>query len=346
MRSALSILTSLFVLAATPAAATTVTPRQAWNLMCDAGTGRHDPGDPVAEPTPRERRAMIDRMRRAVERTVDGTARGFDRLFGDARAFEEAERSRGSVSFGGLWREDDGLEPVGRARIKWRLPALEQKLHLVAGRDAEDRLVTDEEDQDGLPDEIDPDEQGAVAGVDWAPVEKRRHRLSLGGGLTYEDAVEPYVKVRSRSRWPVARRSSVHLRVTPFWQGGDRSFGVQARVDLDTQVSPDVVMRWTVRGQRDGIVLGTRYFAGPTVYHRINDRYSMAHRAGVRGETGEEVPDRSYRYVASLRRTLWREWFFIELSAGVDWRRETLAEPRDTVPLAGLLFELQFGDDG
>ena len=45
-----------------------------------------------------------------------------------------------------------------------------------------------------------------------------------------------------------------------------------------------------------------------------------------------------------FRKRVLREWFYIELSAGVTWPRELLIEQRESNIGAGLEFEMQFGD--
>ena len=69
----------------------------------------------------------------------------------------------------------------------------------------------------------------------------------------------------------------------------------------------------------------------------------MSHRAGVRGETGAEIPDEHYGFVSSLRRSVLRQWMFVEVSAGIDWRRTTRADRRRANGVLQLLFEMHFG---
>ncbi len=309
-------------------------------LCADAGD--EDPTDPC-KLVYTEKPKAIDHVRGIIHRSVCATALWFDNLFGDARAFDEAERTYGLVEGGGLWKEGDGVDGIGRLRIKWRFPAMSQKLSLIVGRLPEERISAEQEDPDLLPEPLDKDEQEFVVGVESEPVDRPTHRISLGGGVTYRDSLEPYVKVRSRSRWLFSEKTNLHLRVTPYWQDGDRDFGIRSTVDLDTQLRPQLLMRWTVAGVHDGLTNGTRYAIGPTLYHQINDTYFMVHRAGVAGEAKAEIPDRSYGFVSSVRRSLLREWLFVEVSAGIDWRRETRAEQREPIGRVGIVFEMHFG---
>ncbi|MCP3979623.1 MAG: hypothetical protein GY716_09875 [bacterium] len=285
----------------------------------------------------------IDRVRGIVHRSVCSTALWFDSLFGDPNAFEEAERTYGLVSLGGVWEERESVDAVGRVRIKWRFPAAEERLSLIVGRVPEERIAAEDEDAGGIPAELDEDDQEFIVGIERVQLRRTKHKATIGVGVTYRDSVEPFVKLRWRSRWILSEMHKVKLRLTPYWQDGEREFGARMTVDADTQLHPKLLLRWRATGTHDGRTRGTKFFSGPLLYHQLNDTYFMAHRIGVSGQSDDEVPDRSYGFVSSLRRSILREWLFVELSAGVDWRRETLEVEREPIGRVGILFEMHFG---
>ena len=285
----------------------------------------------------------IDRVRGFVHRTVCSTALWFDELFGDSRSFEHEDRSHGVLELGSIWEEGGQADAVGQARIHWRFPAMRQRLRIVAGRLPEERIVAQQEDVDGLAEDLDEREQEVVLGAESQAFDRDSYRIRFGAGLSYKDSMESYVNMPMNARWPLTRRTDLRIQATPYWQDGDRGLGLRSIFDLDTQLRPELLMRWTAAGTNDGLTDGARYNAGPSLFHRLNATWSMAHRIAVAGESGTAVRVRSYGYVNSVRRSVLREWLFVEISAGVDWRRRRITDAREPVGRVGIALEMHFG---
>jgi hypothetical protein len=62
------------------------------------------------------------------------------------------------------------------------------------------------------------------------------------------------------------------------------------------------------------------------------------------GETDAEVPERSYGLEMIYRRNILREWLFVELRPGLDWRRREIEENRKIEPTLSVGLQINFGD--
>jgi hypothetical protein len=70
----------------------------------------------------------------------------------------------------------------------------------------------------------------------------------------------------------------------------------------------------------------------------------MRYEAGVRGETDGIQPDLKELKV-TYRRSLWRDWFFVETFGGVFWAGDEDPSRRcDACAQVGVGFEMMFGE--
>ena len=70
----------------------------------------------------------------------------------------------------------------------------------------------------------------------------------------------------------------------------------------------------------------------------------MAYAVFIQGETAGEVPLEDFGMQVRYRRSLLREWLFVEVSASVTWPRELLTEERKLNPGGGVGLEMYFGN--
>ena len=81
-----------------------------------------------------------------------------------------------------------------------------------------------------------------------------------------------------------------------------------------------------------------------SAYQSVNDRSAFVYVLFASGETDFEVQPRDYGFELRYRRSVLREWFFVELLTSISWPRELLEETRERNLGFGIEFEMQFGE--
>jgi len=290
--------------------------------------------------------ARLDRLREGVFMGVCSSARWFDGLFGDARDQTESYgQTYGRVGVGLAWDELDDFSVDGHFRANIELPVLGNRFNAVIGRETEDTYINDNFDDVGfLPGSFSDDRDSEwYAGLNYRAMEGTNSRFDVSGGVQVKSPVNPYVKARYRYFLYPAERWLVTTRLTTFWENED-GFGVTLAVDTDWSIRDEILLRWANTMTRsettDGGLWKTRF----TLYQALSGKSAMRYEAGMRGETGGVQPDLKELKV-TYRRSLWRDWFFLEGYTGMFWADdENPARRCDACAMAGLGFELMFGE--
>ncbi len=71
---------------------------------------------------------------------------------------------------------------------------------------------------------------------------------------------------------------------------------------------------------------------------------ALAYELSSNGETDEDVPVRNYGFELIYRRNILREWLFLELRPGLDWRRREVEDDRKIEPVFSVGLQINFGD--
>ena len=314
-------------------------------------TGNIDDGDFIErdpssldgefEPCPdMEEQEGLDRMQKKFENNLCRSARWFDALWGNPRAFEQASANYGLLGAGGLWDEQDGFSGKGRFRAHVDLPQMNNRLNLVMGRLPSDSLIQEDEG-DPIPPAVEESENEWLLGLEYRPL--GNDRLALGAGVKVDAPPEAYVKLRYRTTYTIGQKRRAAFKVTPFWQQGGKEFGLNARFDWELHFGKTALLRWTLSGTQHGETDGVRFRFGPTLYHRVGRLSSFAHDILITGQTEREVADEDYQFFSRFRRPIFKDFFFMTVGLGATYRKRLIVEDREIVPLAGLFFELQFG---
>ena len=314
-----------------------------------AGPASSPPAKPENDPCRGElgdEAARLDRLREGVFEGVCSSARWFDGLFGDARDYTESYgQTYGRIGIGVAWDELDDFSADGHFRVNVDLPVLGERFNAVIGRETEDSYINDNFDDVGfLPGSFSDDRDAEwYAGLNYRALEGTNSRFDVSAGVQVQSPINPYVKARYRYYLYPAERWLVTTRLTTFWENED-GFGVTAAVDTDWSIRDELLLRWANTVTRseatDGALWKTRF----TLYQALSEKSAMRYEAGLRGETGGVQPDRKELKV-TYRRSVWRDWFFIEGYTGLFWADDENPERRcDACAMAGLGFELMFGE--
>jgi len=327
-------------------------------LLCcpAAGTAAAETGDTGAAPDREDKdpcrgemgddSASLDRLRQGVYQGVCSSSRWFDGLFGDARDYAESyDQTYGRVGVGLGWDELDDFSLSGHFRASIALPALGDRYNAVIGRETEDSYINDNFDDVGfLPGSFSDDRDAEwYAGLNYQALEGTNSRFDVSAGVQVQSPVNPYVKARYRYYLYPADRVMVTSRITTFWENDD-GFGVTLAADADWSIRDEFMLRWANTITRSEATDGARWKSRLILYQAFSETSAIRYEIGIRGETAGIQPDLRELKV-TYRRSLWRDWFFLEAYTGLFWADdEDPAKRCDACAMAGLGFELMFGE--
>lgn len=289
--------------------------------------------------------AWLDRMQQGVYRSVCSSALWFDSFFGDPRALEESDATYGRLGAVVLWDEHDGLDLDVDFDAKFSFPRLENRLNAFLRRDDRDDVLADTSEDIGQLPELfrDTTDDEWLAGLGYTPLRNARRRFDLDVGVDLDFPVDPYVKARYRLNLFAGERRLMRFRQTAFWRDRD-GFGTTTRVDLERLWRDRFLLRWLGVGTWAQKIDGVRWYWGATLYHGLDGDRAFAYRFEARGESDAPVAVEEYGVRAVYRESIARNWFFVELQAGLSWPREVPGAPRETSVGFGVGFDMLFGD--
>ena len=287
----------------------------------------------------------LDRLRRGVEAGVCSSSRWFDGLFGDARDYAESyDQTFGRVGAGLAWDELDQFSFDGHFRANVSLPALGERFNAVIGRETEESYLDDNFDGVGFLPGSFSDDQSAdwYAGINYKAVDGTNSRFDLGAGLQVKSPLNPYVKARYRYYIRAAEQVLLTSRSTAFWENRD-GFGVTLALDTDWSLGQGYLLRWANTLTRSQATDGVRWKSRLAFYQALSQLSALRYEAAIRGESEGIQPDLR-EFKLTYRRSMWRDWFFLEAYGGVFWAdSERPARICDACGMAGIGFEMMFG---
>jgi hypothetical protein len=299
---------------------------------------------PCATSASDDRDAVIDRIRRGVYRSVCVSANWFDDLFGNAREEQEHEPVWGRLLVGSHWDERDGVEEEIRFRAEVAFPNLERRLHAFIGRSDRGDVVSDRDNSGAEPPDILslPDDDEWLVGMGYNPLRSDRASFDIDLGADLEFPLNTFIKTRYRHRHTYGEHTLLNVRHTLFWENDD-GLGLTTRVELDRLLGRGSMRRLLTVATLSEATLGVDWLTELSHYFRLSDRRAFALQVGAFGETDHEVIVEDYFLRTIYRQRISRDWLFLDVRPGVAWRRESLAEERELVPILTIGIELLYG---
>jgi len=303
-------------------------------------------GDPC-EVAAAEGETIAGAARRTLYETVCGASLWFDGLFGEQRDEAAARRASGRLETSVTQSEYWGTRVRVRFNARLKLPNLQERAEVFAGRDDDTDFVEDRTEGFALRSQFRDIEleDRWVAGLGYSlPGSYQRRtdfRLGLHGGRT----PDLFVQARHRRNWYPSELSLWHLRETAFWNTRD-GFGVTAGLDFGHLLSPTTLFRISNVGTFSEGTDGLDYRSALVAYRNLERRRALALESYVRGQTDDEIPVREYGLRAVFRRPLrGSDWLFGELIGGYGWVREHREQSREGSANVGFGIEILFGRD-
>lgn len=291
----------------------------------------------------------IDHMQHAITTTVDTTARWVDRFFGDPRWFDDQivddsqlAAAVGRLSLGPKWDQADGWGMSGSLRTRFYLPRLDNRFSAVIGRLGFDEFISgDDISHPALIRTPDADNEWLI-GFGYDPVIRERRRLSLGAGFRGTLRFDPYLRARYLVQSALTDRSQLRWQSVGFWRNSE-GFGISQRLDYEIGMGERWLGRWSGRGTFAQHIDGIRWRTSATLYYLQSNNRAYAGETWSRGETAHAIPVEDYGFRGIYRQRYLRSWFFVEPWVGMHWPRDELDQKRKSAWIAGVQFEIIFG---
>lgn len=286
--------------------------------------------------------AWYDRLQRGVHKGICTSVAWFDGLFTEERYDEDVW---GRLSLSGFWDERDGLDPSLRLRARLPLPALKDRLGVIIGRGNEERLIEDRDQGTGtaLPSAFeDVEDESWLLGLGYQPGARLDRGFDFSVGLRLRSGLDPYAKGVYRYSHTFSPRLIGGFQETVFWRDS-RGFGETTQLSLDRLIGTRFMLRFANTGTVAEDVDGLDWTSSLTLYQDLPGRRALAYTAAVHGETAAEVSLQDYGFEVRYRRSVLRQWLFLEVSSSVTFPRELRIEERDANLGAGVSLEMYFG---
>lgn len=289
--------------------------------------------------------SWIDRMHRAIYRSVCGSAYWFDSFFGEDNSDREREATFGRIALIPEWSDHDGFTARGRFKVRINLPRFEKRVNAFFGNYKEDEFAPDRTDNFGSLPEVfrDATDREWLAGLGYSPVGNGRRRFDIDAGVKISSPLDPFVRLRMKRHRFVGEFTLVRIRQTLFWRG-EKGAGTTGHVDVERMLGPSFHVRWRAEGTLAETVEGVDWESGLILYQYLGANRALAYELLVEGETDAAVPVKEYGLRAIYRQSIFREWLFTEVRSSLTWPKDELSEVRNESFGVGFGFEILFGN--
>ena len=290
-----------------------------WPLVAPGDTGGAKPGAEAAQQEPPDDPSLgwVDSGVVYATDQVQALTVWMDDFFGDPTYDLEQPDSLLRIDWENSWDEQRSYKARVRLRGKLQLPKISKRLNLVFSGEDGDKLGAD-----------DRNEKTDVVGLQYSLGELDRSRIdrTLDAG-TWD--LRP--GVRYRNQGPLSQHAGYRYTQQVEYKNSD-GFYTTAELNLDRVLNEDSLLRWSnevIYGEEtDGVEWRTRL--------SLDQRQRPAHKkhqfvigyfASIQGETDPRYVQ-NYRIGVTLRRQVYRPYFFVELEPSYNLRRDSVDQNR------------------
>jgi len=290
--------------------------------------------------------AFIDWLHSGLFRLTCGSVSWLDGLFGDRRYDREYRATHGTVTTGALWSERDRWNEVLRIRVRVYFPQVSQRFHAFLGREDRDEYLAEEATElHGLPTQFNRNaDESVFLGLGYNEPLRKHGSFDFDTGVKVRFPLNPYVKGSYRFAQKLSESDLFRFRQIVFWEHDER-LGTATHIDLDHVMGSRHLLRWSGSGTFSENTEGLRWYSNIALFHLMSEARAFSYEVAADGSTDREVPLSSYGFTTVYRQRLFRQWFTMDLRAGINWPRYALAEERRSNLNASVAFELRFDKD-
>lgn len=299
-------------------------------------------GEAKAEARPKP---FLDWVREGIESQVVRGSMWVDGFFGNPRIDETTRGTWGYVDVGAAWKNREGWSWPFRFRVRLSLPNAENRFSFFLGRESRDELVRGRTAQEGLPEvsRMFVEESRLLAAVGYSPPGTEKNKIDFRLGVDFQLPLNPFVQARWRHNEYLSEKTAILLRDILFLEYVER-LGNTVGVDVEHILPGKNLLRSSSEGTVSGKRQGLEWTSTLTLYHPRSVHEVVNVSAGVNGATGGAVEVPEFGFTAARRRSVLREWLFVQGTAGYSWVRKDAGGPRRGTGQVGLTVQLQFGN--
>ncbi|MEP6390119.1 MAG: hypothetical protein ABJ056_09380 [Halioglobus sp.] len=242
-----------------------------------------------------------------------------DNFFGDPQYNLEQAESQLRLKFINDWESEDGYQADVRLRGKVQLPKISKRLNLV--------FAGDDSDLDGV-DELRENDDGVALQYNVKEGTRSRFDLALG----WSSGPRPGVRYRNEGSF---NEQDSYRFIERVQYDLDDGFESKSQLDLNRALDQNNIIQWSNRvvygEESDGVEWRSRVALRQRRNTESDKPSAFNYIASVNGVTSPQSFVKNYRLAVLWRRQIYRDYLFLELEPGYNFRKRNNADKRDTV---------------
>ncbi len=288
-------------------------------------------------PTP-ELDELLESTRGSVRSTAEWLARVVDGRFGDKSFDQFGKVSNGRVDLSLRKRQGEPRQLDLRFNASFRLPNLEDRVHVFVGNDDQRDVVTDNpqafSQQQRLL-ESRPADHSFFAGLKIPILDSFEFRLGMHGVL------KPFAQMSYDRSWKATEDDVFEFRETLFWTLDDH-FGSTTVGSYVHAFTPTLFARWlnsaTITRAADRFAWNSSLGA----YQTFGEQRVLSLEALLSGVQGSGVGVSEYGVQLRWEQAIYRTWLLGEVALGHFWPRKDAFSERIGVWGLGATLKMKF----
>jgi hypothetical protein len=262
----------------------------------------------------------VDQTHRFIEMCLYAATDWCDRLLGGELA-PGVEGARAALWWKNDFRYDTLQHYTFRTalRASIRLPRLTRKLRLViAGENQGDPTAAIPVDPGTPGSNVASKTRASSAGLVYDIFRTPQTLFNIGAGVQVRAEPDVYARTRFQYAQPLGQDTIGRFTITGAYHAREE-FGVSGQLEFERRFSPETALLWansvSLAEGSNGWAWGTEL----SLFHALSDKSSAKAGGSVRGDTRPEFEVQNYRVYAGYRRSVLRNWLFVELEPDVNW---------------------------
>ncbi|MEQ1806525.1 MAG: hypothetical protein ABL900_14215 [Burkholderiaceae bacterium] len=281
---------------------------------------------------------VLETTRSSVRSTAEWLARAVDGIFGD-RSFDQFGKvSNGRVDLSVHKRQREKRQFDLRFNANFRLPNLEERVHIFVGNDDQRDLVTDNpqafSQQQRLL-ESRPTVRSFFAGLKLPFFDSFEFRLGMHG------VRKPFAQMSYDRSWKVTEDDAFEFRETLFWTIDDH-LGSTTVGSYAHAFTPTLYGRWLNSATITRVANRFAWNSSLGAYQTFGAQRVLSLEALLSGVQGSGVGVSEYGLQVRWEQPLYRNWLLGEVAVGHFWPRADAFSERIGVWGLGATLKMKF----
>jgi len=263
---------------------------------------------------------------------------------GETDTLQDTNKSYVKVTFDFDVSKMDGFEVKPRLKFSLDLPIAKKKLRLVIESDLDQAQSIEERNNAQLPSTNNREDDDLYASFRYLVDSNSWERLSFDWGVKARWPPDPFTRARGVRRWDLNEYWNMIFSQEIFWYE-TKGLGTYTQFDFDRALlsSKDFLLRitnaldWSERNEQFDL------FEQVSIFQDLDNKRTVQYAIGFSAENSKRHSViTNYFTKATYRRRLYKDWFFYELTPGIEFPRE---HDFNANPFISLRFEVLFADD-